>query len=177
MKIFGIGLNKTGTTSLHGALQALGFQSLHWGGPEIKKLVEDAHEQSRPLVADLPEYDAFSDIWALSRRFDVLDHQYPGSRFILTTRSLESWIDSRTRHVHRNQIARAEGRYFGGFLRVEPDLWRQQFVDHHAAVYNYFSGRADLLVMRITEGDGYDALCPFLGTVTPAAPFPALNRK
>ena len=30
-KVFGIGLNKTGTISLHHALEQLGYRSLHWG--------------------------------------------------------------------------------------------------------------------------------------------------
>ena len=38
--VFGIGLNKTGTTSLHEALTILGYESLHWGGPAIRRLVE-----------------------------------------------------------------------------------------------------------------------------------------
>ena len=39
-RVFGIGLNKTGTTSLHKALTILGYESLHWGGPAIRRLVE-----------------------------------------------------------------------------------------------------------------------------------------
>lgn len=177
MKIFGIGLNKTGTTSLHGALERLGFRSLHWGGPEVRRIVERARDEGRPLVEDLADYDAFSDIWALSEAFALLDRQYPGSRFILTTRSLESWIDSRTRHVLRNREAKAANRYTGNFLEIEPDAWRQQYVEHHERVQDYFRGRDNLLVMRITDGDGYEQLCPFLGVPHPGVPFSHLNRK
>src|SRR5690625_1147777 len=143
MKIFGIGLNKTGTTSLHGALETLGFRSLHWGGPEVRRTVERARKERRPLVEDLPGYDAFSDIWALSESFDLLDRQYPGSRFILTTRSLESWIDSRMRHVLRNRQAKEENRYSGNFLEIEPEAWRRQYIAHHRRVEDYFRGRDD----------------------------------
>lgn len=177
MKIFGIGLNKTGTSSLHEALQRLGFRSLHWGGPTVRAVVERARDEGRPLLEDLAGYDAFSDIWALSESFELLDRQYPGSRFILTTRSLESWIDSRERHVQRNRIAKGEGRYGGDFLQIEPEAWRRLYIEHHARVRDYFRGRDDLLVMRITEGQGYDVLCPFLGLENPGEPFPVRNRR
>lgn len=176
MKIFGIGLNKTGTLSLHEALQTLGFRSLHWGGPDVRRIVERARDEGRPLVDDLADHDAFSDIWALSEAYALLDEQYPGSRFVLTTRDREGWIDSRRRHVERNRVAAAEGRYTGTFLEVEPDLWRVQWDDHHAAVAAHFAGRDDLLVMDIPAGDGYELLCPFLGVPVPDAPFPSRNR-
>lgn len=176
MKVFGIGLNKTGTISLHEALETLGLRSLHWGGPEVRRTIEQAFFEKRPLVDHLPDYDAFSDIWDLSKRFALLAEQYPGSRFILTTRDLDGWIDSRRRHVERNRVRKAAGDYEGTFLDVEPDVWTEQFRSHHDAVERFFAGRDDLLVMRITEGDGYEALCPFLGLPDPGVAFPTRHR-
>lgn len=176
MKVFGIGLNKTGTISLHEALETLGLRSLHWGGPEVRKIVEDAADAGRPLVDDLPDYDAYSDIWALSCRFALLAEQYPGSRFVLTTRDVDGWIESRRRHVERNRVRAAAGQYTGTFLEVEPDAWRTEYADHHRAVERFFADRDDLLVLRITDGEGYERLCPFLGLPDPGVPFPARHR-
>lgn len=177
MKIFGIGLNKTGTLSFHQAMEDLGVSSLHWGGPSVRALVEAARDEGRPLVEDLPGYDAFSDIWAISEAFALVDAQYPGSRFVLTTRDVDGWIESRRAHVERNRAAAAEGTYTGTFLEVEPEAWRQQWDDHHAAVRRHFAGRDDLLEMDIPAGDGYEVLCPFLGLDVPATPFPTRNRN
>src|SRR5262245_13309781 len=116
MKVFGIGLNKTGTISLHQALLALGFRSLHWGGPEVRAAVERALAEGRPLVDDLGDYDAYSDILALSENFAILDRQYSGSRFVLTTRDVDGWVESRKRHVARNVEKAAHGTYTGTFL-------------------------------------------------------------
>jgi hypothetical protein len=176
VKVFGIGLNKTGTISLHEALETLGLRSLHWGGPEVREIVERAFRQKRPLVEDLPDYDAFSDIWDLSCRYELLARQYPGCRFILTTRDLDGWIDSRRRHVERNRVRAASGEYRGTFLEIEPDAWAEQFRTHHANVEAFFADRDDLLVMRITEGAGYEELCPFLGLPDPGVPFPSRHR-
>ena len=117
MKIFCIGLNKTGTRSLSDALEILGYRSLHWGGsdqatalrrgPEIRVAVERALEEGRPLLEDIDDVDAYSDLLALSTNFDVLDRQYPGSKFILTVRDLDEWLDSRRRHVETNIERRA----------------------------------------------------------------------
>jgi len=176
VKIFCIGLNKTGTISLHQALTALGFSSLHWGGQASRTAVERAIREGRPLLEYLGDYDAYSDIQRLSTSFDVLDAQYPGSRFILTTRDVDGWIDSRRRHVERNQERKDRGQYEGTFLEIEPERWREQYAEHHARVAAYFDGRDDMVVMRVTEGDGYDVLCPFLDVPVPATEFPWAHR-
>ena len=73
-------------------------------------------------------------------------------------------------------MRKAAGEYHGTFLDVEPDVWAEQYRSHHEAVEAFFADRDDLLVMRITEGDGYEALCPFLGLPDPGVPFPARHR-
>jgi hypothetical protein len=75
VKIFCIGLNKTGTISLHQALTKLGFVSLHRGGPASRRAVERAISEDKPLLQYLGDYDAYSDIQRLSVNFDVLDRQ------------------------------------------------------------------------------------------------------
>ena len=53
-----------------------------------------------------------------------------------------------------------------------------RFVEHNRRVRTHFSARQhDLLVMDITAGDGWEALCPFLGREVPDIPFPRLNQR
>jgi Sulfotransferase domain len=177
LKVFCIGLNKTATTSLHQALEALGFRSLHWGGPATRARIERAMAEGRPLVDDLAGFEAFSDIQVLSDNFELLDRQYPGSKFILTTRELESWIESRRRHVLGNVARKQHRQYDGDFLTVDDAAWTKQYDDHHARVHAYFADRPDdLLVMDIVAGDGYELLCPFLGLPVRDEPFPWRHR-
>lgn len=176
-RVFGIGLNKTGTISLHEALETLGYRSLHWGGPYSRLAVERAIREGSPLLTYLGDHDAFSDIQRLSVSFELLDRQYPGSRFILTTRDVEGWLESRRRHVERNVARKAVGEYDGTFLTVDLEAWQVQFAEHDARVRAYFSDRPqDLLAMDITAGDDYRVLCPFLGLPEPAVPFPWRHR-
>ena len=177
-RIFAIGLNKTGTTTLHDALNLLGVESFHWGGPPIRLKVEQALEEGAPLLTHLdPAIDAFSDIEALSRNYRLLDEQYPGSHFILTLRPLEKWLDSRRRHVERNQEKKARGEYDGAFLEVDEPKWRRQWERHLDGVRSYFADRPhDLLEIDITAGGGWEPLCHFLNIPVPETPFPWSNK-
>ena len=177
--VFGIGLNKTGTRSLHEALEVLGYTPLHWGGPASRLAVERAEAEGVALLSHLGGHDAFSDILALSQRFDVVDAQYPGSRFVLTTRSLEGWLASRRRHVERNRAEAAAGRYHGDFLEIDEDAWRAERAEHHARVRAHFASRPEALLELDVEVDGHrgwDLLCPFLGLAVPDRPFPWEGR-
>jgi hypothetical protein len=177
-RIFCIGLNKTGTLSLHEALETLGYKSLHHGGLETMELVERALEEGNPLLTYLdPSYDAFSDIFGLTYDFYIADVQYPGSRFILTVRDLEDWLKSRRRHVERNQRAATAGEYSDGFDTVDIDAWTTEYVRHHALVRSYFAERpGDLLEYDLIGGDGWGPLCEFLSQPVPDVPFPWRNK-
>ncbi|MEZ5167462.1 MAG: sulfotransferase [Acidimicrobiales bacterium] len=176
-RIFGIGLNKTATTSLHEALTVLGFRSLHWGGPPVRREVEAARDASEPLLSRLPaDLDAFSDIEVLSRSFAVLDHQYPGSRFVLTVRPIDDWVASRRRHVERNQAKAARGEYDGTFLTVDEAAWRHDWSTHTEAVRDHFGGRTDFLEVDLTDGRGWEPLCRLLDEPVPDVAFPWVNQ-
>lgn len=176
-RIFGIGLNKTGTMSFDEALTVLGFQSLHDGGREIHDAVRRAIDDGTPLLSNIdPRFDAFSDIGLLSRRFRMLDEQYPGSSFVMTTRPLDKWIDSRRRHVERNIALKEAGEYEGAFLEIDEEKWVREWTDHTERVHRYFEGRADFLEVDLTKNPEWGPLCRFLGVAEPEAPFPWVNR-
>lgn len=177
-KIFAIGLNKTGTRSLAEALRTLGFRTLHKGDPATSAMVENAVRDGVPLLSYIGDrYDAYLDVESLVRNFRLADQQYPGSRFILTTRALEAWLDSREKHVRANQRRAQEGAYHGKWLDLDRDQWIVDRERHHEAVLGYFRGRPnDLLIMDVSRGDGWEVLAPFLGCTVPAVPFPWANR-
>jgi hypothetical protein len=173
--IFGIGLNKTGTTSLTHALRMLGFEALHHRDG-VEEAMQRAHHEGVPLLSYAPRADAYLDYRAVEAWFDVLDQQYPRSRFILTTRDLEGWLASRKKHVLRNQARAESGVYRGEWLRVDLEAWRREWYSHHDRVRSYFADRQSLLEMDVSAGDGWDVLTPFLGVPEPEEPFPWLNR-
>lgn len=175
-KVFCIGLTKTGTSTLTEALELLGLPCLHWGGRDAHHAVTDAVAAGELATERLPgEVDAYSDISSLSVRFDLLDLQHPGSRFILTVRDVDAWVDSRRRHVERNVASRRIGRYEGANLAVDEDRWRATWAAHVGAVRAHFADRTELLEVDLTVAPRWDELAAFLDREPPAVPFPAAN--
>jgi hypothetical protein len=85
-------------------------------------------------------------------------------------------VDSRRRHVERNQRAKEAGKYDGPFLTVDPDTWVVEYRRHEAVVRSYFAQRPeDLLAFRPADG-AWEPLCEFLGHSVPEVPFPWENR-
>ena len=176
-RIFGIGLNKTGTSSFHQALTTLGFHSLHDGGRAVHDAVQRAIDAGAPLVSNLDQrFDAFSDIGLLSRRFRMLDRQYPSSRFVLTTRPFDEWLDSRRRHVERNVAMKKAGKYHSTFLVIDEEKWTREWEHHMQGVRAYFEGRDDFLEIDITRDPRWEPFCELLGVAEPTTPFPWANR-
>ena len=123
-----------------------------------------------------PAFDAVSDVLAVTYYFYLADVQYPGSKFILTLRDMDEWLDSRRRHVERNQRMKEAGEYNGPFLIVDLDTWATEYRRHEAVVRTYFASRpTDLLAFKPADSD-WEPLCTFLGRAVPAGPFPWENR-
>ena len=179
-KVFGIGFHKTGTTSLAAALRILGYRVTGPNGvldPNIARNVDS-------MAFDLAErFDAFQDNpWPLL--FRKLDARFPASKFILTVRPAERWIRSVVQHFGSATTPMRTWVYGEGygFPAGNEQHYIARYEAHNAEVIGYFKERPqDLLVLRLTEGQGWEQLCPFLGLPIPARPFPqentALNRS
>lgn len=180
MKIIGIGLNKTGTTSLHEAVQMLGFTSLHWGGGHWDDVVHASLMDREPVLSRLPERDAYFDIATLTwpSLLPLIERQYPGSKFIVSVRDMDEWVESRRRHVQRNREARARGEYHGTFLDIDEMDWRNEYDAHYRAIGEHFDwDHPRALWINVCDGDGWGPLCRFLGVPEPDEPFPHLNAS
>ena len=176
-KIFCIGLEKTGTTSFHHAMEFLGLESLHWGGQTVRDAVWRAHEQGLPVLSLIGrDFQAYSNVDFIAQKFEIVDRQYPGSKFVYTTRSIEDWLGSRRRHVRNNQLLREIGKYDGTLLEIDEAKWRRRYDDHRRRVLEYFKGRDDFLELAIDAENKWGQICKFLGAATPSAPFPHSNK-
>ena len=166
MKVFGIGLSRTGTTSLAQALDLLGFRSYH-------------SPASIGLVLD---HDALVDT-PVAIGYQFLDLMFPGSKFILTDRKEEDWLRSCEIYWSRNLQEQTEfcRKLHTGLYRSVPfsaEKFSEARQRHIAGVKEYFADRPDdLLELRICDGDGWEPLCRFLERPVPAAPFPHQNRS
>ena len=178
-RVFGIGVSKTGTSSLHAALAHLGFRSIHHGDPALRAGIDAAIGAGRPPLELVdPRIDAFCDVPAVVDHFRRLDECLPSSRFVLTVRDLDELVDSHHRHAARNRHLRDAGLPHGELLDVDETDLRDRVRRHHDAVLDHFAGRPDqLLVLDVCAGDGWERLAPFVGwDRIPERAFPWENR-
>lgn len=190
-KVFGIGLSKTGTTSLNKALKLLGYRALHWPrDPVTQSEVYQffATGEASIQLSVLNDYDALTDTPACYL-YQALDKAYPGSKFILTSREKQGWLRSYQDHWHRylSSSYRAGPEsvlaHYTRFLNerfsqsADPAVLSPAYDRHTAEVIEYFKERPhDLLVLDICGGEGWSKLAPFLGMPMPEIPFPWKNR-
>lgn len=176
-KVFCIGFQKTGTTSLEVALQSMGYTVKSCFGRELTlERLRQTFVQAGLEIAR--EYDAVEDMpWPLM--FRELDEAFPGARFILTLRDTDRWLTSICKHFGNNPHVMQQLTY--GEDAAAPlgneERYRQVYEAHNKAVLDYFAERPqDLLVLRLEDGDGWDKLAPFLGLENaPSGPFVHTN--
>ena len=192
-KVFGIGLSRTGTMSLTKALGLLGYKAVHFPADQITQaefypFFASKHESVNLTV--LKSCDAITDT-PVCCLYKALDVSYPGSKFILTIRTKDSWLRSCERYW----------RYIlGPALEGDPDVARRNYIDfinekvygsclfdwkrfsevydtYHAEAFEHFKARrTELLRLDICGGEGWSQLAPFLGATIPEIPFPHENR-
>ncbi len=184
-RIFGIGMHKTGTTSLHNAFQILGLKSGHWENAHWAKAIwrEMNHTGKSPT---LEMFYALSDL-PITLLFRKLDAAYPGSKFILTVRDEWRWLASCAKHwgpgnkfrqqwdndpfshiVHEKLYGRTD---------FDPTTFIRRYRRHNSEVLEYFKDRpSDLLTMDMDGGCGWRELCGFLQAPIPSVAYPISNK-
>jgi hypothetical protein len=178
--VFGLGLSRTGTRSLAAGLDLLGFPCVHYPDPAL--MLDGAYEDA------LRGFRAATDI-TVGVFFRELDAAYPGSRFVLTVRDLDPWlasIEAHTRRIMRDTPEELDPGHPKGIVRrmcFGTAGWdRERFIEtyrgHRERVEAHFAGQTDrLLVIDVTKGDPWPALCAFLGVDRPGARFPHRNMR
>lgn len=171
-KIFGIGLSRTGTTSLHELLIALGFTSRHFidalvTNPDAEIMEDAAMDSPVPML------------------YQYLDKRYPGSKFILTTRSCDKWLDSMKWLFTHGKVLwnwpRSTQEYHRKFYhttRYNKRILRNHFIEFNKEVALYFKNRPDdLLILNLDEGINVEKVCRFLNVPVQHFDFPRTNER
>jgi hypothetical protein len=178
LKVFGIGLSKTGTLSLARALTRLGINTKHFPDDQA---TQNELRWGRYELSIFREYQGLVDI-PVAPFYAQFDRIYPSAKFILTTRPTDPWLVSFERHFqfwveHR----RTDYDDFVlactyGVQHFSAERLRYVKEQHEANVQRHFAGRPDkLLVLNVFEGDGWKELCAFLGCPVPDEPYPREN--
>lgn len=171
-KVFCVGFQKTGTTSLQYALSLMGYRVAGVFSVRDLNTPEAMLERALELA---PRFDAFGDNpWPIY--FRELDVAYPGSKFILTTRDPDQWYDSACKHFGENGSKLREWIYGVASPVGFRDVYVDRMINHTSDVRDYFKDRPDdILEFEIGKYDGWEELCTFLNRPVPGRQFPMLN--
>lgn len=187
-RVFGIGMHKTGTTSLHEAFKMLGLSSLHWGTGEAPLIWYEMNALGRSPT--LEQFYALSDN-PIPILYEQLDKAYPGSKFVLTIRDEIDWLASvRKLFDYRHNptrrlwdiypISNILHQALYGTKDFDALVFLERYRRHNRSVREYFKNRpGDLLFLNMDQERGkMAALCRFLGLpVLPDGTYPRANRS
>lgn len=187
-KIFCVGMNKTGTTSMAKLFKEMGLAVGSQRPAEL--LIKDWGKSDYSSLIKYVKYKgvAFQDVpFSLPNTFKVLDREFPNSKFILTIRdSPEVWYRSLTTfHIKmfgkngnlpsEEDLKDANYVYPGwawemsqlqnptGNNIYDREMLIRSYIDYNNAVMNYFKDKPEkLLVINLKEEEALEKICEFL---------------
>lgn len=189
MKVFCIGANKTGTTSMYLEFNRLGFKTngRRDGAPKLVK--NYLKNDFKTIIEYCEEYDAFQDVpFSLPETYKHIYEEYPDSKFILTIRdSDEIWYDSlirfysivfgkngnpptkfdlqNHRYIHLHWMWDLN-RYIYNTPEDEPyqkEKMIEWYNTYNNNVISYFKDKDNLLVLNLKDKNSYESFTNFLG--------------
>ena len=188
----GSGLGRTGTKSLHGALNRLGF------GPTHHMFELFQQKERMPLWieagAGRPDWEAIFEGYRSAVDYPAaafwreLAKYYPDAKVIHTVRDPDEWFESTQATIFRRDGFAATAMRSGGMVADFFKVVTRDFtcsLDDRACMTDYFRRHTEavkaaiaperLLVYEVREG--WEPLCAFLGVPVPDEPFPAQNDR
>tara|TARA_R110002074_G_scaffold29399_4_gene84302 strand:- start:1314 stop:2033 length:720 start_codon:yes stop_codon:yes gene_type:complete len=204
-KLFCVGMNKTGTTSIHRLMRQWHYDvAPQWEG---ERLFDEAGlHASDMLFAWIKRHEAFQDVpFSCTDLVPELVTRYPDARFILTRRDPEEWFESLRNHhftllglqqdATTNQIASAlkicpyiAPGYLGRLVRKLFNIYSDDLLydrDHHIAqiLSHDTAVRAavpenQLLEVSLIDLQDTSEICSFLGLSNSAvSAVPHVNQR
>jgi len=183
-RIFNIGLHKTATNSFHCAMQILGFSSGHWKNAHwAKKIWQDMTEIGTSIT--LEKNYALSDL-PIPVIYRELDKGYPNSKFILTIRDENNWIESIKKHWNpeynkfknnwnHDPFSHKIHKILYGQKGFDQQIFLERYRKYNKEVIDYFKDRnEDFLILNMDnkEENHWIALCNFLNMEIPNLEYP-----
>ena len=181
--VFGVGLSKTGTSSLDGAMNILGYNTIHY--PPVAQVTDQGCHLKWPWWME--DYNSANDL-PIAATYKELYELFPEAVFVLTVRDVEAWLESCRKHMTeertkgfekqpRLEQARRLYVHMYGQTTFEAEAFRTAYHRHVDGVVDFFANRKPLTVLDVTAGHGWSELCGALGRDVPDLPFPKRNVR
>jgi len=193
MKIFCIGLPRTGTRSFIRACEILGYRGAHFDAMYHTRQLGRVSIASDKFVHE-PGYDKFNAFADFPIPIPVvykgLAKHYPDSLFVLLQRDVDDWIkswrrlpggDARDDSDYRNTHREYRKKMFG-YARCDDsvnNVFVAAYRRHASGVEMHFNaiGKHRLFVWDLAANPSWKPLCEFVGKSEPAESFPHLNNS
>ena len=167
-KIWGLGLSRTGTTTLSYVLNEMGYRHIHY--PTYDEMMSINNDGA----SDIPVIPIYKE----------LDQKFPNSKFIYTTRDKQAWLASMGPYLERKKTWNQLSCQVQTRIKVynqpffDYNIYSKAYDDHDKDVKEYFKNRPkDLLILNILSGDKPQKLYDFLGSsLIPSDVFPHKNK-
>jgi sulfotransferase family protein len=179
MRVFNLSHHKCGTTSVHHALAALGFNSHHWFHPE--HLLEVHLAGKVPIEPLLREENAAWNDLPIGLMYRELYQAFPDATFLFVRRDRNEWLESIRKHIVGSWAAplkmhsvvygypiTAANFEFSTCLRVYDQLCND--------IQAFFSGKPNFHLIDFAELS-WNPLCKAVEKGVPAIPFPWTNKS
>ena len=189
LKVIGSGFGRTGTLSLKGALETLGFGPCYhmvevFKNPQAPGWWSEAAED--PAHADWGKifagYNATVD-WPNATYYRELAAAYPDAKVVHTERDPDEWFESTQATIFKNGFE-GDAPFPAMLRKVIGTLFDMRVNDRATciSVYNAHNRQVRetipaerLLVYHVS--DGWTPLCDFLGVPLPEGPVPKVNSR
>ncbi len=188
LKVVGTGLGRTGTKSLHSALNILGVGPCHhmvevFAHPESTKLWIEASKGRPDWEAIFAGYHSVVD-YPGAQFWRELTAYYPQAKVLHTIRDPDQWFDSTQATIFAPQGPAAMKGPMSEFFHIFLDNFGSRIHDR-AFMTEYFRKHSREVVEAIPAdrllvyevGQGWGPLCEFLGVPVPGQPFPSENSR
>ncbi len=192
--VFGIGWNRTGTRTLYNCLNILDVKCAHWDGSKHLCLswVNQNWDEFQQFIVK-SECQGFADApWCFPDLYIHLFNLLPDSKFILTIRDSESWVNS-YKNLYEKQfkdnknlkvlpiISNSEEygwihlMLFQGSTLItgNEEKYKAIYEQHNNNVIEFFSDKpGKLLVIDWQQNPEWDEICEFLNKDIPKDKIP-----
>lgn len=200
MKVFGIGYNKTGTTSLSKIFEnnnllvapqtpfECNLESYFYGNyTTFTNMIKN----------DFYQYHLFQDVpFSLPNFYKIMDSEFQDSKFILTVRDDENeWYESMVRYYKKSFINFYNPQIISGYVyegilfKILTQAWgspktnpydektlKDSYLKHIKDVQHYFKDKNNLLIINLKDNDLIGKIEKFLNIELRYKEIPHLNK-
>lgn len=145
--VFQIGFNKCGTRTICEYFRANGVPAVHWKRGRLAQTIFANWLAGRNILRGLHKHRVFTDMESVGdgpileayKLFPWMAHDYPDAVFILNTRPLDHWLESRFNHMKGKYARRWRDALGLESYKELANAWTQSWHAHHDMVRAFFA--------------------------------------